>query len=253
MPPIDGDEDEILEPGDDENDGGSGDGAQGASGEHEGDGDDPEGSAELASDEEAGGEHEVDEPPRRPARGESRVQRLANERREEKARADRLERELSELRRSQQPTPQQETAEQRRTRLSLMTPEERSDYLLNESNERHSRELAMTRLMVEDRMDLQNFNSTLRDNPRLARYKDEVDRIFKEQQERGMFVSRDVILDTVIGRAARAAAGRKAAGGDNQRRVEAQRVNGRSPKGAAPAARQRAGNSAESRLKDVQI
>lgn len=190
-----------------------------------------------------------------PSRGQSRIQRLANERAEHKARADRLEQELAEARRSQWQRDNQQTEAQERERLALMTPEERADYRISQIERKFSSERHADRMAHQSAMDKVSYDAKASTNPVYAKFADEVEARFQQQMQQGRPVEREIILRLLLGERALsgAAAGNGAARRQGRSRVESQRVAAGSGKGDAASARGKAGETPESRLKDVFI
>lgn len=217
--------------------------------------------AEDGEGQEEGEEGQVgDEPPaRRPSRAQTRIQTLQTATKEAREKADRLEREIQELRaesRQRAQQAQQETPEARASRRALMAPEEVMREDLRESEGRMTRMLQQQVMETRERDDRRAYDDALRETPKLAKYKDEVERIRKEQESNGQFVPREVILDLVVGRAARAAARsgtptKQAAAA--QRRVAGATTQPPGGKGNVAAPRGRQGDSLEKRLENVQI
>ena len=222
-----------------------------------GEGDEGEDAGDAGeADAEAGGEAEqVGEPTRR----ETRVQRLANERRREKERADRLERELAEARRSQ-PQPQQprETPEQRAERLALMDPDQRTQYLVNEQahfNNQRFQALERHTLATSDKT---SFDRLCDRDPACAAVADMVETEFNNILGQGRFVTREALANYFIGQNVRKRGGRAAS---QQRRRGAERIASqrtRAPGGRSDVAAERrpradSKEARERRLKDVEI
>jgi hypothetical protein len=220
--------------------------------------------ADEGADETEGSEGDVegsvdDEPPaRRPNRAQSRIQSLTQTAREAKERAERVERELQELRADQRRRDQQtqgEKPEERAARRALMDPMEVMREDLKESEQRTQRLLQQQMLESRESNDKLAYQTVMRDAPHLKKYDAEVEKVRKENQDNGSFVPREVILDYVIGRAARAAATRQApkAKKDGQRRIEAQQSKPAGARGDTATARGKQGDSPESRLLNVPI
>lgn len=233
----------------------------GDEGEDEGLGEDAgaeEGQDGAEEDAEGDGEGSVDPEPRRPSRAQSRIQSLAETVRTEKAERQRIERELSELRAAQQQRErqnQQESPEARAARRALMDPTEVMREDMRESEQRTAHQLHQLRMENQEANDRSSYNTILRDAPHLKKYDGEVEKIRLEQQAKGMFVPREVLLDLAIGRAARAAATRQApkAKKEGQRRIEGQQSRPAQARGDTGTQRGRQGDSVEKRLENVPI
>lgn len=210
-------------------------------------------------DEEGDGEGSVDDPPaRRPSRAQTRIQTLTTTAREAKENVERLERELADFRAEQRQRQQQsaqESPEARASRRALMDPLEVMREDLGESEKRTRDLLHQQALHTQETNDKLTYNAILREAPHLKKYDADVEKVRKEQAERGIFVPREVLLDLAIGRAARAAAA-KGAGKARQQaagRVAAQRVAPARAGGDTATTRGRQGDSPEKRLENVPI
>jgi len=197
---LDGQENEGVQEGQDPDEGLEGDVSESDEGQDE----DPD--AE-------GSEGQVDPEPRRPSRAQSRIQTLNTAAREAKERADRLEREVAELRaetRARQQQTQQESPTDRAARRALMDPMEAMREDLRESEQRTAALLQRTAMEAQEATDKLNYNTLLRERPNLKKFEAEVERVRLEQQAKGMFVPREVLLKLAVGDAALKAAERAA-------------------------------------------
>lgn len=230
-------------------------GGEVAAGEDEGQSDQGDGETH----EEEGDEGQVDEQPaRRPSRAQSRIQSLTETLKEEKAERQRIDRELADLRaaeRAREQRSQQETPEAKATRRALMDPVEVMREDLRESEARTQNLLHQQAMQTQETNDKLTYNSILRDAPHLKKYEAEVEKVRVEQQARGVFVPREVLLDLAIGRAARAAATKAGAKPRQQaqQRVAAQQSKPAAARGDAASQRGKQGDSAEKRLENVPI
>jgi hypothetical protein len=208
---------------------------------------------------EGDGEGSVDdEPPaRRPNRAQSRIQSLTQTLAQEKAERQRIDRELMELRAEQRARqqPQGESQEAKAARRALMDPMEVMREDLKDSEQRTAALLRQQAIQQQETSDKLLYNSILRDAPHLKKYDAEVEKIRKEQEDRGVFVPREVLLDLAIGRAARAAATKAApkAKAQGQQRIAAQQSKPAGARGDTATARGKQGDSPESRLLNVPI
>jgi hypothetical protein len=231
-------------------------------GEGEGLGEDAggeEGQDDASEDEEGLGEGSVDDQPaRRPNRAQSRIQALTSSTREAKEKADRLERELSEIKaaqRAQEQRSQQESPTDRAARRALMDPIEVMREDLRESEQRTAQLLQRTAMESQENNDKSSYNSLLREKPHLKRYDAEVERVRVEQQAAGRFVPREVLLKLAIGDAAMKAAEKKGpqAQREGQRKVAAQQSRPAAGRSDTATQRGRQGDSAEKRLENIPI
>lgn len=208
---------------------------------------------------EGDGEGSVDdEPPaRRPNRAQSRIQSLTQTLAQEKAERQRIDRELMELRAEQRARqqPQGESPEARAARRALQDPMVNMQEDLAESEKRTQALLHRQAMELQERTDKSDYSSLLRERPHLKKYDAEVERVRLEQQARGHFVPREVLLKLAVGEAALKAAEKQApkAKKDGQRRIEAQQSKPAGARGDTATARGKQGDSPESRLLNVPI
>jgi hypothetical protein len=218
-------------------------------------GDGPEG-------EEADGESpdEVEsEPARRPSRRDARISNLleAQKRSEERAareeeRNARLERQLDEIRgRTGQ---RQESPEEEQARMSLMTPEERSDFKLNKALKQVEETSRRTQFLASEAADKAAFEAKSQIDPLYARMAPDVEKELDKLRAQGQNVPRQVLFELAVGRAALAARGKtkgqKERGAANLRRETTSPLNG---KGDQSASRRRTNDTPAKRLQDVSI
>lgn len=227
-------------------------GADSGTGDEEG-----EVSPEQAADEEDDGgrqNEDVKPAPPQPSRGANRIQRLANEAKAAREEAATARREAEELRRAQAARSAQETEEQRQTRRALMTPEERMQDDLTHMRREFVEAQRQQQFQTAALMDKSSFDAKAAVNPIYAKYRDVVEEQFQRQLNLGRPVEREILLQNHLGKIALESAGRS--GGQRRQakaRVEQQRVPAGSGKGDAQSQRGKAGDTAESRLKDVLI
>jgi hypothetical protein len=217
-----------------------------------------EGQEDAPGDDEEGQEVEGEEPPRRPSRAQTRIQTLTKTATEAKEKAEKLERELADYRAEQRQRQQQatqETPQDRAARRALMDPLDVMREDLKESEQRTAQLLHQQSLQTQETNDKATYNGILREAPHLKKYDAEVEKIRKEQADRGIFVPREVLLDLAIGRAARAAATKNApkAKAKAAARIEGQQVRPARAGGDTATARGRQGDSPEKRLENVPI
>ena len=84
-------------------------------------------------------------------------------------------------------------------RLSLMSPEERADYRVAQSEARLRNEMQQTRLMLQEEADRSAFRSLQSSNPLARKYAADVETVVAQQKSRGLTVSRETALKFVIG------------------------------------------------------
>lgn len=204
-----------------------------------------------------GGEGGDPEP--RQSRGQSRQARLAQERAAEKARADRLEAELAEIRRqvTAPPPAAVETPQQRQARLAAMEPEDRVNYLREEDTRRLEAQLHQSSFRMEDQLDKMAFEQKVSTNPAFKAVAADVEKELASMRANNTTAPRETIATFLIGKRALEGAGR-AAGKQRKQAAEGFERNRARPGGArsdVPAARGKGNESTKlrERLKDVLI
>jgi hypothetical protein len=205
----------------------------------EADPEDDENITDPAGEEEGG---EDDDEPLLEAR-EERKGRSASERvRESVARAkaaeekaERLQTELMEMLRGQRQAPAQqyESPQVRAERLSLMTPDEKIEFLLNEQKADFNMRLQQIALQQEISKDERQFNRLLADRPEFKKYADQVEKRFDDFVRKGNPQSRESLLKQILGdlvltKGAAALKAAKARGEENVRRQQTRPSNARS-------------------------
>ena len=150
---------------------------------------------------------------------------------------------------------QQETPEAKATRRALMDPMDVMREDLRESEQRTQQLLHQQALQTQETNDKLTYNAILREAPHLKKYDVEVEKVRTEQQARGIFVPREVLLDLAIGRAARAAAVKAApkAKAVGAAKVAAPQSRPAAARGDSATQRGKQGDSAEKRLENVPI
>jgi hypothetical protein len=213
---------------------------------------DDEGGDEAEAGEEpedAEAEEGLDEPAPKPGRSTAAVQTAKRIAREANEKANRLEREIAELRaQTQRQEPKGESPEQEAARLSLMTSEERMDYKLDKAQKEHSAQMALVRFEAADRADKSAFDAKGAYDPRYKRYEAEVEKLLAVERRKGRDFDRETILKFVLGERVMASkkeiAKQKDAGKKNVAAQRAQAGNDRSDR-TAPRGRAGTGNSVE--------
>lgn len=182
----------------------------------------------------------------------NRVRALRNESRQQAAENARLKRELDEVRQQQASRQREVDPEIERQRLELMTPEERMEYRFDKARHEDKLERAALQRQIWDGNDRANYQSLVASNPLASRHKDEVERLFREQMQKGAPIARDVLLKYVIGEHAFKSApkARQAAASGGQRRIAQQTTRPGNGRGDVQGSR-RGGQTPEDRLKDV--
>lgn len=212
--------------------------------------------AEHPDDQEDAGEQDdavAAEPAERPTRGGGRFQRLANERNAERERANRLEQELAESRRQQWQRQQAASEEERQARRALMTPEERVADDMAQMRREFATQRQQDQWATQAMLDKSSYDAKAAVNPVYAKHAEEIEAQFQDLLRQGRPVERQILLERHIGKLALSGAGNSKPRRQAQQRVASQRVPASSGKGDASSARGKAGDTAESRLKDVFI
>lgn len=218
--------------------------------EQDQEGDDGEDAPEGDGSEEEVLAAEVEDKPRR---GETRFQRLANETKSARQESAELRRELEQLKAERRPAVQpSESPEQEAQRLALMTPEERMEYRFQKAERTNQQNMQAMAFQLQDGNDKSAFTSLCAGDPVAAKYKDRVETELTRIRGQGQNVSREALMDYLIGKDVRAKRGpaaekQRKQGERNIQRQQARPANGRGD--SAPA--KRGEKSLEDRLKDV--
>lgn len=200
-------------------------------------------------------EREV-ESERKPSRANSRIRTLADELRAERERGAQRDRELAELRAAQGQRQQpRETREEREARLALMSPEERSEYRLNEALELNNRRMAEMQFSMQDTADRSAFQARAATDKLVAKYAPQVESELAKLRSQGQNVGREQLFTYLVGQAALAARGKSTekAQKDGQTRIRRQTTRPLNGKGDTASARGRTSDSLERRLENIDI
>jgi hypothetical protein len=152
---------------------------------------------------------------------------------------------------------QQESPDQRATRLALLSPEERIREELRESTSQHRRDLQLMQFQLAESSDRASFEAKATVDPLYKKWSSKVETELANLRRQGQNVQREQLFYYLVGKAAMDARG--SAGSREQRRAAESRVrrattkptNTRSDTGTT--ARTRQTQSLEKRLEDVQI
>lgn len=261
-PEIDEVEDVVDEEGGDQD--GQSDGAgPDSDGADEGDGDEGSGADDRGSEDHAGAdEGQGGKPPevRGPGRRERAVIEAKRIAREAKAEAEATRAELERLRQERQGRTQAEQEAERRARLELMSPEEKTDFLLREQEQRFNGRLGQIQFEAADTRDQTRFEAVCARKPHFAAIADEVERELQNMRRNGATAPRETIALYLIGkkadeRASKGGTTRQRARG--QERVERQRVSAPSGRSDVRGGSERRGGDDRTarakRLEDQQI
>lgn len=217
--------DEGADYGEDEGQGGEGP-EDDAQEDDEGDeGLDVEDEADQGQDDDDGAD-EGQEPQGRQAqvgktRGANRVAEATRIAAEAKREAAESKRELEQFRREQSQRQNQESQAQRQERLSLMDPEQRTEYLLNEQAQNFQGQLNAIRFEAQNSADRTAFEGLCARSPVAAKHAAEVETELTRLRSTGNNYAREVVLKYLIGEKALAAQPR--AKGKQEREAAANR------------------------------
>lgn len=193
------------------------------------------------------------------SRRERQVSELRRARQELAEQNATLTRQLEELRRNP-PQPQQyEDPRAEAERLALMSPEDRIQYTVDKSLQRHAQQQQIITNQLLDQSDRAAFEARAVNNPIAKKLAPEVERRLGELRSRGQNLPRDVVLTYIVGEKALAQMGKgkdKTAVRERQRQQQARPANGRGDTSGDRRAR-RSGDSdvaaLERRLENVPI
>lgn len=179
------------------------------------------------------------------------AKRAAKEAREQLATK---ERELSDLRAAQVRTQHSPDPAVEAARLELMTPEERIEYRLQQSEARHAQELRALRWETAEREDKARFERFQQDNPRAKRYVEDVEKLLDQARRGGTNLPRETVFYYLLGKKVaentkNKGATTRQAGRENVRREQTRPSAGRGDVGTGA----RKGKSLEERLANVEV
>jgi hypothetical protein len=155
----------------------------------------PDGSEDV--EQEDGGNEPAEEPAPR-SRATNRVAEATRQRNEERQRADSLQAELDRMR-SERNQPPRETPEQRAERIRLMSPDERTDFLLREQHNHFEDRFARLEFESRDSADRTAFEGLCARSPVAAKLKDDVERTLADMRKSGSTAPRETVLKYLIG------------------------------------------------------
>ena len=161
------------------------------------------GEVEQQTESEVGSEREVREEQtesRVLSRGERRFQRLANETREANTRAERLERELQDIRAERQrQTVQTQEREPSAEEMSLWSTDQIVQYRLDKATGKFNQTLQQMQFQNQESADKTSFHSLCASDSRAKKYADEVETRLLELRRQGQNAQREVILKYLLG------------------------------------------------------
>jgi hypothetical protein len=212
---------------------------------------DPEDSAGAADDQRAEAEGTRDV--RQPSRAERRIQQALREAKEAKE-------EVARLKALPPPAPQQprETPAQRAERLSMMDPDERVQFLLDEQRQQFEGRFGQLQFQTTESADRTAYEALCARNPAASRLQGQVETYLAEMRRNGTTAPRETVLKFLIGERALANAGR--ANGrqakradDNRQRQTARPGNSRSDNAPARDRGLSEQDARRKRLEDMEI
>ena len=215
------------------------------------------GEAEQQTESEVGSEREIREEQtesRVLSRGERRFQRLANETREANTRAERLERELQDIRAERQrQTVQTQEREPSAEEMSLWSTDQIVQYRLDKATGKFNQTLQQMQFQNQESADKTSFHSLCASDSRAKKYADEVETRLLELRRQGQNVQREVILKYLLGekllqQSAKATSQQRKQG---EQRIARQRGSNPPPRSDTRAGRQ-AETEAEKRAKRLE-
>ena len=188
------------------------------------------------------------------SRGERRFQRLANETREANIRAERLERELQEIRAERQrQTAQTQEREISAEEMSLWSTDQIVQYRLDKATGKFNQTLQQMQFQNQESSDKTSFQSLCATDSRAKKYADEVETRLLELRRQGQNAQREVILKYLLGekllqQSAKATSQQRKQG---EQRIARQRGSNPPPRSDTRAGRQ-AETEAEKRAKRLE-
>lgn len=192
-------------------------------------------------------------------KGNSEFGRLRAKAREAEARAEAAERRIAEAERAAQG---RQTAEQQRLeqeRVALMSPEEKTEYLLQRQEQGFNARFGQLEQRLADNADRVAFDSLCARNPAFAALRDEAEQKLAELRRNGGSGTREVVATYLIGQRAIQRAlggGKQKQAKQGQQRVQSQTVKAPVTRGDASAQRKVGGSDRQqraARLENLEI
>jgi hypothetical protein len=214
---------------------------------------DSEDAAESDGSEVEGQEVAAAEEDKPRSRAAARIEKLSTSAREATERAAAAETKARDLEarlaRLEQP---RETPEQVAQRMALMTPEERLEYKLDQAERRNQQNMQAMSFQMQETADKTAFQALRARDSVAERYADRVEAELARLRTQGQNVSREALLDYMVGKDIRSKSGsaKKKQQGDGERRIARQTAQPGNARGdSAPA--KRGEKSLEERLENV--
>ena len=213
-----------------------------------------QGKAEEGEGEAQGGGPEQQAGERQPSRRDRRIETLTHELGESRRRSDELNRRLDAMLVGQR-QPQGETPEQRAQRMALLSPEERIQETLRESEVRHAREMQGLQFAILDGNDRAALEAKATVDPLYSKWKPKVETELVALRQQGQNVDLEKLMFYLIGKSAVEA--RKQQGNGQravaQRRVAQQRTRAPNSGSDTQGTRRDRNSSLERRLENQSI
>jgi hypothetical protein len=168
---------------------------------------------------------------RKPGRAEARIQEALERAKRAEERAERLERDR-EFERRQPQRSQHEVDAERRERLSLMSADEKAEFLAEETRLQTRQELARIEFNSADRADKADFRALCRDDRAVAAVAEDVEARLAEMRRNGQNADRETIATFFIGQRARERGGAAKTKALKKRDADLDRERGRPVGGA---------------------
>ena len=203
-----------------------------------GDGEDAEGdeaggteTGEVEDDAGIDGDGRRAAPVREPSRAQRRVETATRIASQAKAEAEAARRELAELRAAQQGRQTQEQQQLERERVALMSPEERTEFRLEQLEKRLAQERQQDRFIAQDAQDRVTFRAMCAENPAYKAVAGDVEAQLEEARRVGSNLPRETIATYLIGKRAIERANRAAPKQKREGAARVQRETVRAPGG----------------------
>lgn len=181
---------------------------------------------------------EIDsQPEAKPSRGESRIQRLANEAREAREEAARVRREVEELKARQNLPPPVQEREPTPDEMALWSTDQIVEHRMKKSLAPLERSLQQAQFQIVETADKAEFSALCARDPRAARMAEKVEAAVQAERARGVNVPRAAALryllgDSILQAAPKAAVKQKQEGQRRIARQQAPSGNARSDQSA---------------------
>lgn len=174
------------------------------------------------------------QPERKPGRGESRFQKLANEAREARERASKVEREFNEFKAEQsRKAAVVEKKEPTTEEMALWSTEQIIDYKLQKATGQFGQTLQQLQWNTAEANDKAAYERLKLSDPRAKKYADEVETRLDNLRKQGQNVDRESLLKFVIGEKVFKGGGKAAAKQKKEGEAQIRRQTTKPPAGAS--------------------